>query len=155
VNLYIKPAALEALASLDQVVAAVKSENQELPMGSLARATGNRGADQRRLNGLKTPTSSSRERTARRSSCGKWPTCHGPQELTALALYNGQRTVLQSCFTCDSHRQQHGALPVVEREAVEFLRAVDHVGHCHSLIGAPFFRDRRCRGKSSAASIAR
>src|SRR5258706_3973508 len=36
VNLYLKPAALEALGvGVDQVVAAVKSENQELPMGAI------------------------------------------------------------------------------------------------------------------------
>ena len=35
-NLYVKPAALDALGiGIDQVVAAVKSENQELPMGSI------------------------------------------------------------------------------------------------------------------------
>ena len=36
INLYVKPAALDALGiSIDQVVAAVRSENQELPMGAI------------------------------------------------------------------------------------------------------------------------
>ncbi len=48
INIYLKPAAMEALGiSADQVVAAVRSENQELPLGAdpLAGA-GARGADQ-------------------------------------------------------------------------------------------------------------
>ena len=41
INLYVKPAALDALGiGIDQIVAAVKSENQELPMGSI-RSTDN------------------------------------------------------------------------------------------------------------------
>jgi HAE1 family hydrophobic/amphiphilic exporter-1 len=100
VNLYIKPAALEALGiGADQVVAAVKSENQELPMGSL------RSREQEtvvQINArLKRPEDFREIVVARRNGTPikLWQVADvvdGPQELESLALYNGQRTVLLS-----------------------------------------------------------
>ncbi|RQP25639.1 efflux RND transporter permease subunit [Piscinibacter terrae] len=100
VNLYIKPAALEALGiGADQVVAAVKSENQELPMGSL------RSREQEtvvQINArLKRPEDFREIVVARRNGTPikLWQVADvvdGPQELETLALYNGQRTVLLS-----------------------------------------------------------
>src|SRR5258705_5160734 len=100
VNLYIKPAALEALGiGVDQVVAAVKSENQELPMGSL------RSRDQEtvvQINArLKRPEDFRDIVVARKNGAPikLWQVADvvdGPQELDSLALYNGQRTVLLS-----------------------------------------------------------
>ena len=109
INLYVKPAALDALGiSADQVVAAVKSENQELPLGSL------RSSEQERvvqINArLKRPEDFRDIVVARRGvpngaagAVGNpvklWQVADvadGPQEVESLALYNGQRTVLLS-----------------------------------------------------------
>jgi hydrophobic/amphiphilic exporter-1 (mainly G- bacteria), HAE1 family len=109
VNLYLKPAALESLGiSADQVVAAVRSENQELPMGAI------RSREQERvvqINArLKRPEDFREIVVARKAAVGGNPTStptaiklwqvadvvDGPQEVESLALYNGQRTVLLS-----------------------------------------------------------
>ena len=100
INLYVKPAALDALGiGIDQVVAAVRSENQELPMGSI------RSLEQERvvqINArLKRPEDFREIVVARRSGSAikLWQVAEvvdGPQELDSLALYNGQRTVLLS-----------------------------------------------------------
>ena len=100
INLYVKPAALDALGiSIDQVVAAVKSENQELPMGSI------RSLEQERvvqINArLKRPEDFREIVVARRNgnAVKLWQVADvadGPQEVDSLALYNGQRTVLLS-----------------------------------------------------------
>jgi HAE1 family hydrophobic/amphiphilic exporter-1 len=102
INLYMKPAALDALGiSVDQVVAAVKSENQELPLGAI------RSTEQERvvqINArLKRPEDFREIVVARRGAAGNpvklWQVADvtdGPQEVDSLALYNGQRTVLLS-----------------------------------------------------------
>jgi HAE1 family hydrophobic/amphiphilic exporter-1 len=100
INLYVKPAALEAFGvSIDQVVAAVKSENQELPLGAI------RSSDQERvvqINArLKRPEDFRDIVVAKRNgaSVKLWQVADvvdGPQEQESLALYNGQRTVLLS-----------------------------------------------------------
>jgi hydrophobic/amphiphilic exporter-1 (mainly G- bacteria), HAE1 family len=100
INLYVKPAALEAFGiGVDQIVAAVRSENQELPMGAI------RSADQERvvqINArLKRPEDFRDIVVARRNAnpVKLWQVADvtdGPQEVESLALYNGQRTVLLS-----------------------------------------------------------
>jgi len=100
VNLYLKPAALDALGiSVEQVVSAVKSENQELPLGSI------RSRDQERvvqINArLKRPEDFRDIVVARKggNAVKLWQVADvvdGPQEVESLALYNGQRTVLLS-----------------------------------------------------------
>ena len=100
INLYVKPAALDALGiSVDQIVAAVKSENQELPMGAI------RSIEQERvvqINArLKRPEDFRDVVVARRggNAVKLWQVADvadGPQEIDSLALYNGQRTVLLS-----------------------------------------------------------
>ena len=100
INLYVKPAALEAFGiGVDQIVAAVKSENQELPMGAI------RSAEQERvvqINArLKRPEDFREIVVARRNGnpVKLWQLADvtdGPQEVESLALYNGQRTVLLS-----------------------------------------------------------
>ena len=106
INLYVRPAALDALGiSVDQVVAAVKSENQESPMGSI------RSLEQERvvqINArLKRPEDFREIVVARRGSTNGaagnpvklWQVADvadGPQEIDSLALYNGRRTVLLS-----------------------------------------------------------
>ena len=107
INVYLKPAALEALGiGADQVTAAVRSENQELPLGAI------RSKEQERvvqINArLKRPEDFRDIVVARKSFGGSgvagapvklWQVAEivdGPQEVESLALYNGQRTVLLS-----------------------------------------------------------
>jgi hydrophobic/amphiphilic exporter-1 (mainly G- bacteria), HAE1 family len=100
INLYVKPAALEAFGiGIDQVVAAVKSENQELPLGAI------RSLEQERvvqINArLKRPEDFRDVVVAKRGAVPVklWQVADvvdGPQEMESLALYNGQRTVLLS-----------------------------------------------------------
>jgi HAE1 family hydrophobic/amphiphilic exporter-1 len=100
INLYVKPAALEALGiSVDQVVAAVKSENQELPMGTIHSREREHVVQ---INArLKRPEDFRDIVVARRggNAVKLWQVVDvvdGPQEVESLALYNGQRTVLLS-----------------------------------------------------------
>ena len=117
INVYLKPAALESLGiGVDQVVAAVRSENQELPLGAI------RSKDQERvvqINArLKRPEDFREIVVAKKMFGGSgtsglvaggsgssgapvklWQVADivdGPQEVESLALYNGQRTVLLS-----------------------------------------------------------
>ena len=100
INLYVKPAALDALGiGIDQVVAAVKSENQELPMGSI-RSIDNERVVQINAR-LKRPEDFRDIVVTRRggNAVKLWQVADvtdGPQELDSMALYNGQRTVLLS-----------------------------------------------------------
>jgi len=111
INVFLKPAAMESLGiSAEQVVAAVRSENQELPLGAI------RSREQERvvqINArLKRPEDFRDIVVARKSFGGAaagaaaagapvklWQVADivdGPQEMESLALYNGQRTVLLS-----------------------------------------------------------
>jgi HAE1 family hydrophobic/amphiphilic exporter-1 len=100
INLYVKPAALDALGiSVDQIVAAVRSENQELPMGAI-RSIDNERVVQINAR-LKRPEDFRDIVVARKggNAVKLWQVAEvtdGPQELESLALYNGQRTVLLS-----------------------------------------------------------
>ncbi len=100
INLYLKPQALEALGvSAEQVVAAVKSENQELPMGAIRSLEREQVVQ---INArLKRPEDFQNIVVARKSgnAIKLWQVAEvhdGPQETETLALYNGQRTVLLS-----------------------------------------------------------
>ena len=98
VQLNLRPQAMEALGvTMDQVLAAVKSENQELPMGNLRSALQERVVQ---INArLKRPEDFRDIVVARKNgaSIRLWQVAEvvdGPQEVESLALYNGQRTVL-------------------------------------------------------------
>ncbi len=100
INLYLRPAALEALGiSVDQVLAAVRSENQELPMGAVQSREQERVVQ---INArLKRPEDFREIVVSRRAGnvIKLWQVADvvdGPQEIESLALYNGQRTVLLS-----------------------------------------------------------
>ena len=100
INLYVKPAALEALGiGVDQVVAAVRSENQELPMGAIRTHEQERVVQ---INARMARPEDFRDIVvARRNGTPVklWQVADvvdGPQEQESLALYNGQRTVLLS-----------------------------------------------------------
>ena len=100
INVYLKPDALEAMGvGVEQVVAAVRSENQELPLGAI------RSREQERVvqidARMKRPEDFRDIIVARKGAAGTpvrlWQVADvvdGPQEIESLALYNGQRTVL-------------------------------------------------------------
>jgi HAE1 family hydrophobic/amphiphilic exporter-1 len=101
VNVQLKPEAMEALGiSTEQVAAALRSENQELPLGNVRSPELDRVVQ---INArLKTPREF-RDIVVARKAGGAvvklWQVADvvdGPQELESLALYNGQRTVLLS-----------------------------------------------------------
>ena len=100
INLYLQPAAMEALGvSADQVVAAVRNENQDLPVGAI------RSLQQERIvqisSRMERPEDFGRIIVARKNGTPirlsqVASVQDGAQELENLALYNGQRTLLMS-----------------------------------------------------------
>jgi hydrophobic/amphiphilic exporter-1 (mainly G- bacteria), HAE1 family len=101
INVYMRPAAMEAAGvSTDQITAALRSENQELPLGNIRSREQDRVVQ---INArLKTPRDFRDIVVARKTSGSVvklWQVADvvdGPQEQESLALYNGQRTVLLS-----------------------------------------------------------
>jgi HAE1 family hydrophobic/amphiphilic exporter-1 len=97
INVYLKPQAMEALGvSVDQVLSAVGTENQQLPAGALRSSETERVVQ---ISGrIERPDEFAQMIVTRR---GGFPVrlgqvadvVDGPQELDSLALYNGQRTV--------------------------------------------------------------
>ena len=100
INLYLQPAAMEALGvSADQVFAAVRNENQDLPVGAI------RSLQQERIvqisSRMERPEDFGRIIVARKNGTPirlsqVASVQDGAQELENLALYNGQRTLLMS-----------------------------------------------------------
>ncbi|MGN1055113.1 MAG: efflux RND transporter permease subunit [Comamonas sp.] len=100
INIYLDPAALKAYGiAASQVVQAIRSENQELPVGSI------RSRDQERvvqINArIERPEEFANIVVAQRDGApirlGQLASVRdGAQELDSLALYNGQRTLLLS-----------------------------------------------------------
>ena len=110
INIQLKPSAMEALGiSTEQIAAAVRSENQELPLGNIRSSEQDRVVQ---INArLKTPRDFRDIVVARKTGTASgaagaggavvklWQVADvvdGPQEQESLALYNGQRTVLLS-----------------------------------------------------------
>ncbi|HWP18333.1 MAG TPA: efflux RND transporter permease subunit [Burkholderiaceae bacterium] len=101
INIYLKPEAMEALGvGIDQVIQAVRTENQELPAGAL------RSREQERVvqitGRIQRPEQFRDLIVARRGASGATvpvtlgqiaEVVDGPQEIESLALYNGQRTL--------------------------------------------------------------
>ncbi len=127
INVYLKPAALEALGiSTEQVAAAIRSENQELPLGNIRSSEQDRVVQ---INArLKTPRDF-RDIVVARKSAGSvvklWQVADivdGPQEVESLALYNGERTVLLSV----QKSQGENTIAVVDglKRALEESKAV-------------------------------
>jgi hydrophobic/amphiphilic exporter-1 (mainly G- bacteria), HAE1 family len=100
INVYVRPQAMEALGvGIDTILAALKSENQELPLGAI------RSKEQERVvqitARLKTPADFRDIVVTRRNGIAVklWQLADvvdGPQEIERVALYNGVRTVLLS-----------------------------------------------------------
>ena len=105
INLYLNPQAMESLGiTADQVVNAVRSENQDLPIGAIRSLAQERVVkiDAR----IKRPEDFGKIIVARKSAANGNTTAitvdqvarvaDGAQEIDSLALYNGQRTLLLS-----------------------------------------------------------
>ncbi len=100
INLYLQPAAMEALSvTADQVVSAVRNENQDLPVGAI------RSLEQERMvqieSRMKRPEDFERIIVARKGGTSVRLSQvarvqDGAQELETMALYNGQRTLLMT-----------------------------------------------------------
>jgi hydrophobic/amphiphilic exporter-1 (mainly G- bacteria), HAE1 family len=108
INIRLKPDAMEALGvSVEQVAAALRSENQEQPLGTI------RSREQERVVQINARMGTPRDfrdivvaRKTGVAGSGAAPVAvklwqvadvvDGPQEVESLALYNGQRTVLLS-----------------------------------------------------------
>ncbi len=106
INVYLRPAAMEAFGvGVEQVVAALRSENQELPLGAI------RSREQERVVQINARLATPREFrdivVARKGVGAAGANAvvklgqvadivDGPQEVESLALYNGERTVLLS-----------------------------------------------------------
>ena len=98
INLYLNPQAMESLGvTADQVVNAVRAENQDLPMGAIRSLTQERAVriDAR----MKRPEDFGNIIVARKGGVPVTVSqvariADGAQELDSLALYNGQRTLL-------------------------------------------------------------
>ena len=105
INVYLNPQAMESLGiTADQVVNAVRSENQDLPIGAIRSLAQERVVkiDAR----VKRPEDFGKIIVARKSAANGSTTAitveqvarvaDGAQEIDSLALYNGQRTLLLS-----------------------------------------------------------
>ena len=98
INLYLNPQAMESLGvTADQVVSAVRNENQDLPVGAIRSLTQERVVkiDAR----MKRPEDFGNIIVARKGSVPITVSqvariADGAQELDSLAVYNGQRTLL-------------------------------------------------------------
>ncbi len=97
INIYLRPQAMEGLGvSVDQVLAAVRSENQDLPAGAL-RSRQNEQVVQIEAR-LKRPDDFKALIVARKANApvrlGQVAdVVDGPEEVETLALYNGERTL--------------------------------------------------------------
>ena len=109
INIYLDPAAMEALGiTTDQVVAAVRNENQDLPVGAIRSLAQDRvvqiaarmqrpedfGQDHRGAQGIASGGPGRRGSPVRVDQVAR--VADGAQELESLALYNGERTLLLS-----------------------------------------------------------
>jgi HAE1 family hydrophobic/amphiphilic exporter-1 len=100
INLYLNPQAMESLGiTADQVVNAVKGENQDLPVGAIRNLTQERTVqiDAR----MKTPTDFENIIITRKGGAAVRLSqvarvSDGAPELESVALYNGERTLLLS-----------------------------------------------------------
>ena len=116
INIYLKPAAMEALGvGADQVVAALRTENRDLPAGALRSRESERVVQ---IDGaVKRPEELRDIVVARRGATPQpiklWQVADvvdGPEEVESLALFNGQRMI---------------ALDVVKNQGENTIEVVD------------------------------
>jgi len=101
INIYLNPQAMEALGvTTEQVVNAVRSENQDLPVGAIRSLAQERVVQVSAR--MERPEDFGRIIVARKGAGGGAPVrvdqvarvADGAQEIDSLALYNGERTLL-------------------------------------------------------------
>ncbi|MCE2666821.1 MAG: efflux RND transporter permease subunit, partial [Limnohabitans sp.] len=98
INIYLRPDAMEALGvSADQIAAAVRNENQDLPVGALRSLTQERVIQVQSR--VKRPEDFANIIVARKGTTpirlSQVATVNdGAQEITNMALYNGERTLV-------------------------------------------------------------
>ena len=98
INIYLRPDAMEALGvSADQIVSAVRNENQDLPVGALRSFTQERVIQVQSR--VKRPEDFANIIVARKGTTpirlSQVATVNdGAQEITNMALYNGERTLV-------------------------------------------------------------
>ncbi len=98
INIYLRPDAMEALGvSADQIAAAVRNENQDLPVGALRSLTQERVIQVQSR--VKRPEDFANIIVARKGNTpirlSQVATVNdGAQEITNMALYNGERTLV-------------------------------------------------------------
>jgi HAE1 family hydrophobic/amphiphilic exporter-1 len=125
INLYLDPQRLEAMGvSADQVMAAVKTENQDLPAGTLRSADSERVVQIRGR--VQRPDDFAQLVVARRGTAlirlGQVArVVDGPEELDTLALYNGQRTL---------------AMEVQKSQGENTIEVVDGLNHALAAVQA-------------------
>ncbi|WP_310463021.1 efflux RND transporter permease subunit [Sphaerotilus sp.] len=125
INLYLDPQRLEAMGvSADQVIAAVKTENQDLPAGTLRSVDSERVVQIRGR--VQRPEDFAQLVVARRGTSlirlGQVArVVDGPQEIDTLALYNGQRTL---------------ALEVQKSQGENTIDVVDGLNHALAAVQA-------------------
>jgi hydrophobic/amphiphilic exporter-1 (mainly G- bacteria), HAE1 family len=125
INLYLDPQRLEAMGvSADQVIAAVKTENQDLPAGTLRSVDSERVVQIRGR--VQRPEDFAQLVVARRGTSlirlGQVArVVDGPQEIDTLALYNGQRTL---------------ALEVQKSQGENTIEVVDGLNHALAAVQA-------------------
>jgi HAE1 family hydrophobic/amphiphilic exporter-1 len=116
INVYLKPAALEALGvGADQVVAALRTENRDLPAGALRSRESERVVQ---IDGAVKRPEELREIVVARRGASPQPVklwqvadvVDGPEEVESLALFNGQRMI---------------ALDVVKNQGENTIEVVD------------------------------
>ncbi|WP_066253897.1 efflux RND transporter permease subunit [Hydrogenophaga flava] len=125
VNIHLDPAAMEALGvTADQVTAAVRNENQDLPVGMLKTTERDRVVQV--LSRLKNPQDFGQIIVARRGGSPVHLSqvarvSDGTQEVESLALYNGQRTLLLQV----QKSQDENTIAVTDglKKAVESIKA--------------------------------
>lgn len=125
INVYLNPQALEALGiSADQVVAAVRNENQDLPVGSIRSLAQDRVVqiDAR----MQRPEDFGKIIVARKNGVPVRVdqvarVADGAQEVESLALYNGQRTLLLTV----QKSQDENTIQVIDglKKAMEEMQA--------------------------------
>jgi HAE1 family hydrophobic/amphiphilic exporter-1 len=127
INVYLRPAAMEALGvSVDQVVNALRTENRDLPAGTL------RAREQERVIQIEAAIQAPEElrdiivarRGATQQPVRLWQVADvvdGPEEVESLALYNGERMVALEVVK----NQGENTIEVVEAltRAVDALQA--------------------------------
>ncbi len=105
INIYLRPAAMDAMGiGVEQVLAAVRADNQELPAGTLRAAETEKVLKiDARIRGRRTSSrSSSRARRARRCAWGNWP-----RSLTGRRRWRTWRCLMASahcCWRCASRK---------------------------------------------------